>query len=104
MNEAELSRGKAITEIVESEFGIEPGILSTRNRYQREAIARSTASLILNKVLGWSSSEIGALYNRERTTIIYIQRTASGLLETQDPTYAPIIKRAISKARKALSV
>lgn len=61
---------RTVVESICREHGVSPDELLGRRRFSRVATARKHVWLYLHDVAGWSYPELGALFDRDHTTVM----------------------------------
>ncbi len=75
-------------------FSITPGQMMEKTRRHKIVIPRNTAMYLL-RIKGFGASEIGRIFNKDHSTVIYASKSIQNLIDTKDFEYYPTIKQLI---------
>lgn len=69
-----------ILEVVAKEYGVDADELISKCRKRRVAEARQMAMMLLCKVLDFASTEVGKMFGRDHSTVLYSVHRAEDLI------------------------
>lgn len=78
----------SIMSIVSNTLGFPVAVLLGRDQTRPVSEARQIAILLIREYLNYNKSELGRLFGRDHSSIIFALNTASGLLEIYQPFIA----------------